>query len=223
NGRMTYAPRAASKCEGIPRACRSGISIAGRVTCSATMGTSFDNAAPSTTGTSLYSHGCRSMTWPSGNSCVTAVSKMPKCVRESSAVSGPAWPATHSTLPTRSSQSWASCENKRIGPYLRYEKDPYVEQVPQKPFHSLNVSAAMFTVARPTISPALPNSVICVGSTVPARFESRSYQPSPGMSPESLAKPARLVDSARSADAPRNSGRPCSFFENALTYEPHTP
>ncbi len=88
------------------------------------IGTSVARAAASTTGTSLYSHGCRSMTWPSGKSCVTPVSKMPKCVRESSAVSGPECPATQITLPSFSSESWASWEKRRIGPYLRYEKEP---------------------------------------------------------------------------------------------------
>ncbi len=141
--------------------------MAGRVTCSAVIGTSVPSAAASTTGTSLYSHGCRSITWPSGKSCVMCVSKMPKWVRESSAVSGPACPATHSTLPTFSSQSCASWLNRRIGPYFRYENEPYVEVVPQKPLKSLNGSAAMLTVARPTVRPALPNSVIWVGRTVP--------------------------------------------------------
>ena len=77
------------------------------------------SAAASTTGTSLYSQGCRSITCPSGKSCVTPGAKMPKWVRESSAVSGPEWPATQITLPTCSSQSWASWLNRRIGPYLR--------------------------------------------------------------------------------------------------------
>src|SRR3954451_18585469 len=105
------------------------------------------------------------------------VSQMPKCVLESSAVSGPACPATQSTLPTFSSVSCASWLNRRIGPYLRYENEPYVEHVPQKPLKSSNGSSAMLTVAMPTTSPALPNSLIWVGSTVPDRFESRSYQP----------------------------------------------
>ena len=89
----------------MPSASRSGISTGGRVRCSATIGTSSPNAAPSMTGTSLYSHGCRSITCPSGNSWVTPMEKMPKWVRESSAVSGPEWPAIHSTLPTFSSVS----------------------------------------------------------------------------------------------------------------------
>ncbi len=44
---------------------------------------------------------------------------MPKCVRLSSAVSGPECPATQSTLPTFSSQSCASWLNRRIMPYLQ--------------------------------------------------------------------------------------------------------
>ena len=56
-------------------------------------------AAPSTTGTSLYSQGCRSITCPSGKSWVTPGAKMPKWVRLSSAVSGPECPATQITLP----------------------------------------------------------------------------------------------------------------------------
>ena len=59
------------------------------------MGTSVAKAAPSTTGTSLYSQGCRSMTEPSGKRRVTPGAKIPKWVRESSAVSGPECPATH--------------------------------------------------------------------------------------------------------------------------------
>ena len=59
------------------------------------------------------------MTRALGKSWVTPVSKIPKWVRESSAVSGPEWPATQSSRPTRRSASWASWENSRIGPYLR--------------------------------------------------------------------------------------------------------
>ncbi len=66
----------------------------------------------------------------------------------------------------------------------------------------------MFTVASPTIIPALVNSVISVGSSAPSGFVSRWYQPEPGMSPKSLPKPERFVESARSADAAMNSGRP---------------
>ena len=56
---------------------------------------------------------------PSGKSCVTPGEKMPKCVRLSSAVSGPEWPATQITLPIFSSQSCASWLKRRIGPYFR--------------------------------------------------------------------------------------------------------
>ena len=56
--------------------------------------------------------------------------------------------------------------------------------------------------------PAFVNSVISVGRSAPVGFESRSYQPKPGMSPNGLAKPAMLVDSARSAEQAMNSGRP---------------
>ena len=80
----------------------------------------------------------------------------------------------------------------------------------------------MFTVARPTTSPALVNSVICCGSSAPSRFVSRSYQPQPGMSPKSLPKPAMLVDSARSAER-ADEQRPAVFLlaRTALTYAPH--
>ena len=44
---------------------------------------------------------------------------MPKWVRESSAVSGPEWPATQSTLPTLMFESWAIWLNRRISPYFR--------------------------------------------------------------------------------------------------------
>ena len=43
------------------------------------------------------------------------------------------------------------------------------------------------------------------------------------MSPKSLAKPAMFVDSARSADMARNSGRPYSFLANAFTQAPQAP
>ena len=49
---------------------------------------------------------------------------MPKCVRLSSAVSGPEWPATQMIFPTFRGQSWASWLKSRINPYLRYENDP---------------------------------------------------------------------------------------------------
>ena len=63
------------------------------------------------------------MTAPSGKSCVTPVSKMPKCVRESSAVSGPEWPAIQRILPSLSSESWAIWLKRRSGPYFRYENE----------------------------------------------------------------------------------------------------
>ena len=64
-------------------------------------------------------------------------------------------------------------------------------------------------MASPTVTPAFVNSVICCGSSAPRGFVSRSYQPQPGRSsPKSLAKPAMLVDSARSAEQTMNSGRP---------------
>src|SRR3984957_10371430 len=148
---------------------------------------------------------------------------MPKCVRESSAVSGPEWPATHSTLPTRSSQSCASWEKSRIEPYLRYENDAYVEQTPQNPSNSSNGFSAKLTVARPAIIPAFANSVISLGSSAPVGFRSRSYQPNPGISPNSAANPATFVDSARSAEAAMNRGRPASRRATELTYEPQTP
>src|SRR5687768_11536516 len=81
-------------------------------------------------------------------------------------------------------------------------------------------SSATFTVAMPTVTPELVNSVICCGSSAPRGFVSRWYQPQPGISPKSLAKPAMLVDSARSAEQTMNSGRPYSAFAYALTHEP---
>ncbi len=87
--------------------------------CSATTGTSRRSAAASSTGTSLNSQGCRLMIWPFGNSCVTPGAKMPKCVRLSSAVSGPEWPATNTTLPSLRSQSCASWLNSLSMPYKR--------------------------------------------------------------------------------------------------------
>src|SRR5437870_4904213 len=125
---------------------------------------------------------------------------MPKWVRESSAVSGPECPATQITLPTFSSQSWASWLKRRIGPYLRYEKEPYVEQAAQNPLKETIGSSARLTVAIPTVTPAFVNSVICCGSSAPRGLVSRWYQPQPGISPKSFAKPAIFVDSARSAE-----------------------
>ena len=66
-----------------------GLSTGGLVRCNATIGTSVDKAAASEGATSLCSHGCRLIIWPSGNNCVTPGAKIPKCVRLSSAVSGP--------------------------------------------------------------------------------------------------------------------------------------
>ena len=63
-------------------------------------------------------------------------------------------------------------------------------------------------MASPAIIPALVNSVISVGSSAPVGFEDRSYQPVPGRPPKSWPNPAILVDSARSAEAAMNSGRP---------------
>ncbi len=83
------------------------------------MGRSVFRAAASITGTSLYSQGWMSMTWPSGKSWVAPGLKMPKWVRLSSAVSGPLWPATQMVLPTFSSQSWASWLYRRMAPYFR--------------------------------------------------------------------------------------------------------
>src|SRR5207342_2275390 len=103
------------------------------------------------------------------------------------------------TLPTFSSQSCASCENRRIGPYFRYENDPYVEQAPQNPSNDFIGSAATLTEARPTINPALVNSVICWGRRHPRGFLSRSYHPQPVSPSKSFANPEMFVESARSA------------------------
>ena len=65
--------------------------------------------------------------------------------------------------------------------------------------------------------PALVNSVISVGRRTPVGFESRSYRPKPGKSPNGLAKPAMLVDSARSAEQAMKRGRPKSRLAMALT------
>jgi len=59
------------------------------------------------------------MICPLGKSWVTPGAKMPKWVRESSAVSGPEWPATQMILPTFHWQSWASWLKRRKGPYFR--------------------------------------------------------------------------------------------------------
>ena len=73
----------------------------------------------------------------------------------------------------------------------------------------------------PALTPELVNSVICCGSSAPRTFVSRSYQPQPGSSSQSLAKPAMLVDSARSALQAMTSGRPYSARAMALTQAPH--
>src|SRR4029077_20361733 len=123
------------------------------------------------------------MICPSAKSCVTPGGKMPKCVLLSSAVSGPEWPATQITLPTLSSLSCASCAKRRIGPYFRYENEPYVEHAPQYPAKSAYGSWWKFTVARPHTIPEFENSVICCGRSAPSSFLPRLYQPKPFTSP----------------------------------------
>ena len=83
-----------------------------------------------------------------------------------------------------------------------------MEQAPQKPSKPSRGSGAKLTEAMPARMPALAISVISWGRTVPRGLASRSYQPQPGRSPKSLAKPATLVDSARSAEQAMMSGRP---------------
>ena len=135
------------------------------------------------------------------------------------------WPATRSTLPSRSSQSWASWLNSRIEPYFRYENDASrLEQTPPETVELLRAwFSAKLTLASPAIIPALANSVISVGNKLPVGFVSRSYQPNPGISPNSAANPATFVDSARSAEAAIKRGRPASRRAMELTYEPQTP
>src|SRR4029453_7104926 len=101
------------------------------------------------------------------------------------------------------------------------ENEPYVEQAPQNPSKSFMGSAAMFTDARPTMRPALVNSVICCGRSAPRGFLSRSYQPHPFSPSKSFAKPAMFVESARSAEHAMNNGRPYLFFAYVLTHAPH--
>jgi ABC-type amino acid transport system permease subunit len=72
----------------------------------------------------------------------------------------------------------------------------------------------------PTLTPALVNSVISCGSSAPRGLVSRLYQPQPGRSSQSLAKPAMLVDSARSALQAITSGRSYSARAVALTQAP---
>ncbi|MBT9165264.1 MAG: hypothetical protein DDT22_01311 [candidate division WS2 bacterium] len=86
---IKYAPLAASQWGAIPNEVLSGIVIGGLVKCRAIIGTSRARAAPKTTGTSLYSQGCKFIILPLGKSWVTPGAKIPKWVRESSAVSGP--------------------------------------------------------------------------------------------------------------------------------------
>ena len=71
----------------------------------------------------------------------------------------------------------------------------------------------MFTLAAPTQSPAFVNSVISWGRITPSGAFSRSYQPQPGRSSKSLPKPEMFVESARSAEQTRKSGRP--YFSRA--------
>src|SRR5262245_18313117 len=89
------------------------------------------------------------------------------------------------------------------------------------PCHSSNGRSEKFTDAMPQVMPALVNSVISCGRRTPSGFALRSYQPQPAKSPVPLAKPAMLVDSAKSADMTRNSGRPYFVFDQVLTHAPH--
>src|SRR2546429_9784385 len=81
-------------------------------------------------------------------------------------------------------------------------------------------SSARFTVASPTVTPALVNSVISCGRSDPRGFVSRLYQPQPGISSKPLAKPAMFVESARSAEQEITSGRPNPCRAKALTKAP---
>ncbi len=84
------------------------------------MGQGPARAAASITGTSLYSNGMDVADMRRrGRAGSHPGPKMPKWVRESSAVSGPECPATQMTLPILRSQSWASWLNSRMGPYFR--------------------------------------------------------------------------------------------------------
>src|SRR5882672_5155633 len=78
----------------------------------------------------------------------------------------------------------------------------------------------MLTVAIPTVRPELVNSVICCGSSAPPGFLVRSYQPKFFSAPKSFWKPAMPVDSARSAEQHRNSGRPMRSRASELTHDP---
>ena len=75
----------------------------------------------------------------------------------------------------------------------------------------------MFTVASPTDRPEFVNSVICWGSSAPPVFLLRSYQPKPSPLGKPLAKPLIEVESARSAELARTSGRPISRFAIVFT------
>ena len=68
------------------------------------------------------------------------------------------------------------------------------------------------TDATPTETPALVNSVICCGSSVPSRLSSRWYQPHPSTPSKPLENPLMFVEAARSAEDARNNGRPYSFL-----------
>src|SRR5690606_39619368 len=89
-----------------------------------------------------------------------------------------------------------------------------------KPLKAVKGSSAMFTVAMPTLMPALVNSVISCGRSAPRGFVSRLYQPQPGRSSKSFENPAMFVDSARSADEAITSGRSYSARAVALTHAP---
>ena len=67
------------------------------------------------------------------------------------------------------------------------------------------------------------NSVISVGSSGPVGFVSRSYQPPPSRPSNPWPKLARFVDSARSADAATNRGRPWSRRAMPLTHPAQAP
>ena len=67
----------------------------------------------------------------------------------------------------------------------------------------------------------MANSVICCGSSAPFLFLSRSYQPKPAEPSKSFAKPEIAVESARSAEQARTSGRPISSFARLFTHAPN--
>src|SRR5512145_1873739 len=90
-----------------------------------------------------------------------------------------------------------------------------------KPCHSSKGRSDRLVEAMPQVMPELANSVISCGSSTPSGFLSRSYQPQPAKSPSPLAKPAMLVESARSADMAKNSGRPYLVRDQVFTQAPH--